>query len=124
MKLDKSLLKSVEGNGRVLRYRALGPSVFYTPWSYVDHVIVEPGGAITPATVPGMSEAYYVMSGDGSVTVDGETVAIHKGDAIPVDVGQRRGFKAGSEALDLLVIGVAKDMATKDAYLADPKSAN
>ncbi len=37
-----------------------------------------------------MSEAYYVMSGEGSVTVNGETVAIKKGDAIPVDLARAK----------------------------------
>jgi hypothetical protein len=45
-----------------------------------------------------MSEAYYVISGDGSVTVDGETVAIRSEDAIPVDLGQSKSFTAGYRA--------------------------
>ena len=63
------------------------------------------------------------MAGDGKVTVNGETVAIKKGDAIPVDVGQTKSFSGGKEPLELLVIGVAKDMAAKDAFMADPKNA-
>jgi mannose-6-phosphate isomerase-like protein (cupin superfamily) len=65
-----------------------------------------------------MSEAYYVMSGDGSVTVNGETVAIKKGDAIPVDLDQAKSFKGGSAPLELMIIGVAKDMAAKNAFAA------
>ena len=49
------------------------------------------------------------MSGEGSVTVNGETVAIKKGDAIPVDLGQAKSFKAGAAPLELMIIGVAKD---------------
>jgi mannose-6-phosphate isomerase-like protein (cupin superfamily) len=70
------------------------------------------------------SEAYYVMAGEGSVTVNGETVAIKKGDAIPVDVNQSQSFKAGSAPLELMIIGVAKDMAAKDAFMANPANSN
>ena len=54
-----------------------------------------------------MSEAYYVISGDGSVTVNGETVAIKVGAAIPVDLGQRKSFAAGTAPLELMVVGIA-----------------
>jgi len=117
MHLDRTLLVD-KGNG-VKRRRALSPSVFYTPWSYVDHVLVAPGAALPETRFAEMSEAYYVMSGDGSVTVNGETVAIKKGDAIPVDVNQTKSFKAGSASLELMVIGVAKDMAAKNAFAAN-----
>ncbi len=56
-----------------------------------------------------MSEAYCVMSGDGMVTVDGETAAIHAGDAIPVDLGQSKSFTVtGNAPLELLVFGIAR----------------
>ena len=117
MKLDRALLAD-KGNG-IKRRRALSPSVFYTPWSYVDHVLVAPGASVPESRTADMSEAYYVMSGDGSVTVNGETVAIKKGDAIPVDLNLAKSFKGGSAPLELMVIGVAKDMAAKNAFAAN-----
>jgi mannose-6-phosphate isomerase-like protein (cupin superfamily) len=117
MHLDKALLKPGDVPG-VMRRRALSPSVFFTPWAYVDHALVAPGAAMPETRYADMSEAYYVMSGDGSVTVNGETVAIKKGDAIPVDIGQSKSFKGGSAPLELMIIGVAKDMAAKNAFAA------
>jgi mannose-6-phosphate isomerase-like protein (cupin superfamily) len=117
MKLDRALLVD-KGNG-IKRRRALSPSVFFTPWSYVDHVLIAPGATLPESRTADMSEAYYVMSGDGSVTVNGETVAIKKGDAIPVDLNQAKSFKGGSAPLELMVIGVAKDMAAKNAFAAN-----
>jgi len=124
MRLDRALMKPAPNGGKVQRRRALGPSVFYTPWAYVDHELIQPGGDTGTAALPDLSEAYYVMSGDGSVTVNGETVAIKKGDAIPVDVGQSKSFKAGSAPLELMIIGVAKDMAAKNAFAANAANEN
>jgi mannose-6-phosphate isomerase-like protein (cupin superfamily) len=121
--LDKSLLKPVEGEPGVLRRRALGPSVFFTPWAYVDHLQLESGAATPPSTWPNMSEAYYVIAGSGQVTVNGEKAAIGKGDAIPVDLGQTKSFKAGAQGLEMMVIGVARDMKTKQAFMANPANA-
>lgn len=123
MHLDKALLKPTAVAG-VSRRRALGPSVFYTPWSYVDHVLIQPGATLPETRYPNMSEAYYVISGDGSVTVDGETVAIKKGDAIPVDLNQAKSFQGGSAPLEMMIIGVAKDMAAKNAFAANPDNEN
>jgi mannose-6-phosphate isomerase-like protein (cupin superfamily) len=65
-----------------------------------------------------MSEAYIVMNGAGTVTVDGETAAIKAGDAVPVDLGQTHSFtQTGSEPLEMMVLGIAKDMASKDAFI-------
>ena len=120
MRLEKSLLKPAPNGGAVQRRRALSPSVFYTAWSYVDHELIAPGGDTGASRTPDMSETYYVISGEGSVTVNGETVAIKKGDAIPVDLNQSKSFKAGAAPLELMIIGVAKDMAAKNAFAANP----
>ena len=117
MRLEKSLLKPAPNGGPVQRRRALSPSVFYTAWSYVDHALIQPGGDTGTSQTPNMSEAYYVISGEGTVTVNGETVAIKKGDAIPVDLNQAKSFTAGSAPLELMVIGVARDMEAKRQYM-------
>jgi quercetin dioxygenase-like cupin family protein len=107
-------------SGDVKWRRALGPAVFFTPWSFVDHILIGAGGRMAPAASPSMSVAYYVMKGAGSVTVDGETARIKEGDAIPVDLNQSQSFtQSGSEPLELLAFGVAKDMAAKKAFIVE-----
>jgi len=107
------------GTGSVLYRRAFEPSVFSTPWSYVDHLRIPAGASVGARAMPDMSEAYLVLSGDGEVTVGSETAAIHTGDVIPVDLGQSRSIKStGAAPLDMMVIGVAKDLASKASYMA------
>jgi mannose-6-phosphate isomerase-like protein (cupin superfamily) len=72
--------------------------------------------------MPDMAEAYYVISGDGTVQLADEKAIIHAGDVFPVRLGESRSLEnAGSEPIEFLVIGVAKDMAAKDALMARPE---
>lgn len=120
-RIDPALLRpapaSFNATGEVTYRRLLGPAVFYTPWSYFDHISIPAGGRIAPAPDANMSTAFYVYKGAGSVTVNGETVQITAGNAVPVDLGQTFTFsQSGAEPLELLAIGVAKDMTVKAAY--------
>jgi mannose-6-phosphate isomerase-like protein (cupin superfamily) len=65
-----------------------------------------------------MSEIYYVMAGDGSVTIGSETAQIHSGDAVPVRLGEHQSFaNSGSGPLEFMVFGIASDMAAKQALM-------
>ena len=132
MRLDRALLTPAGARGRgasapaasptaVVSRRALGPSVFSTTWAYIDHVVVPPGASTRGQAHDAVGEAYYVLGGSGTLTIEGtapETAAVRAGDAIPVRIGETSRFaNTGSEPLELFVMGVARDMAAKTRLL-------
>ena len=128
MRFDRSLLKPVAamdgGKGSVQYRRALDPTVFSTPWSWVDHLVVPVGASVGSRALPDFSEVYYVISGQGTATINNESAPIKTGDGIPVDIHQTRSFtQTGSEPLEFMVIGIAKDMAAKIAMMDAKRAA-
>ncbi|WP_436803973.1 cupin domain-containing protein [Sphingomonas sp. DT-51] len=116
VRLDRAKLPAGAG---VRTRRLLRPEVFATPWTFVDHVLIPPGAALDGAAAPGISEMVYVVSGAGEATLAGEKAPLQTGDALPVEVGAQRTLRAGRDApLELMVIGVARDLAAKAAYAA------
>ena len=52
------------------------------------------------------------------VQLGSETAEIHSGDAIPVRLNETKSFTNSSGApLEFMVIGIARDMAAKEAYM-------
>jgi mannose-6-phosphate isomerase-like protein (cupin superfamily) len=129
--LDPGLIRPAGGRGRggqpveaepsgVQSRRAYGPTVFASAWAYIDHVLVAPGAATPARGHEDIGEAYYVLSGSGTVTVGSETAPVGKWDAIPVGLDETSSFtNTGTEPLELLVMGVARDMETKLRFMSE-----
>ncbi len=106
MQLDRSLLKPL---GAIGYRRVLSPEVFFTNWSYVDHLLIPAGGSAEKAVHTGVEEFYYVVSGEGMAHVNGESAAIRTGDAIPILFNDVHSFESGQTGeLELMVVGIAR----------------
>jgi mannose-6-phosphate isomerase-like protein (cupin superfamily) len=120
MRLDRALLRPLEGmhggKGTVQYRRALDPTIFSSPWAYVDHLVLSPGASVGPHMHHEIAEFYYVMKGSGTVSIGGgrgpaETAPIKEGDAVPIQLSDVHSFEnTGSEPLEFLIVGVARDM--------------
>ena len=124
-RFDRAHLQAIDnylgGKGTVQYQRLFGPMIFATPWAYVDHLLLPPATSIGPVSRNDISEVYYVLSGAGKVTVGNETADIKAEDAVPIDIHQSFSIQqTGTQPLEFLVMGVAKDAATKEMLLNVP----
>ena len=113
MRLDKALLRpaaaTLAGKATVRVRRVLPPEVFYTNWSYVDHLVVPAGALIGRHRHEGVEEFYYVIDGEGTARVGPESAAIRKGDAVPVFLNEVHSFEnSGGVDLEMIVVGIAR----------------
>jgi mannose-6-phosphate isomerase-like protein (cupin superfamily) len=127
--LDRTLIRPAGARGRgapapagetagTMSRRLYAPTVFSSAWAYVDHVLVAPGASSPAQTHESVGEAYYVLAGTGTVTVGSETAPVGRWNAVPVRLDETSSFtNTGNEPLELLVMGVARDMDAKMAFM-------
>jgi mannose-6-phosphate isomerase-like protein (cupin superfamily) len=126
MSLDRSVLSNVDsfhgGKGTAQYRRALGPAVFATPWAFVDHIVLPAGASIGAHSYRGIAQFYYVMTGEGTVSLitrgQQETAAIRTGDAVPIQLSEVHSIENnGTQPLELMAVGVARDTHKEMEYV-------
>jgi len=70
------------GEGKVSVSRPLVASDFVGPWHFVDYAMLPPGSSIGQHRHGKDEELYFILEGEGTMTVDGERRRVRRGDLI------------------------------------------
>jgi mannose-6-phosphate isomerase-like protein (cupin superfamily) len=104
--------------GEVKYRRVISPTVFLGPWGYLDQYSLAPGAATAPTTDREVGGFFYVISGQGKVTIGTETADIKEGDAVPIMLNDTKQFEnTGTAPLQLMHVGIVSDMSRRNEIL-------
>jgi len=95
------------GEGPVDLYEIWGGADFQTAVDFLDRVVVPPGTTVGYHRHGENEEMYILLDGQGTMTIEGEAVAVKKGDMILNPANGAHGLVNDSDGdIDLLVLQV------------------
>jgi len=113
------------GKGQLKFRRIWSHDTFKTNWGFIDHILLPPDSSIGYHRHEAIEECYIILSGNGKITVDDETIEVMAGDAIPNKLGGCHGIYNHSQSdLEVLNMAVSLEKGKFDAEdLGDDLSA-
>jgi len=104
---NKERKKAHGGDGLIEVSRPFCHSDFKGPWHFVDYAVLPPGTSIGLHTHGNNEELYFILEGEGVMTVNDEQRTVVKGDLILNPPGATHGLENPSNKnLRVLVIEV------------------
>ncbi len=109
---DRSLLKpsgnAHEGKGTLYIRRLWEEDSFQTNWLRITHCVLPPGTSIGYHQHNVIEEIYYVISGNGAITVNDYTWSVCPGDATPCTLHDSHGLYNNTDNdLEILIRGIS-----------------
>jgi len=96
------------GDGPVDLYEVWSKDDFESAIDFFDRVVVKPGSTVGTHRHGDNEEMYVILSGTGTMTIDGTPTRIKAGDMILNRAGGEHGLVNDSDAdIDILVLQVA-----------------
>jgi quercetin dioxygenase-like cupin family protein len=117
---DRSLCTPVtgahDGKGTLLFRRIWDGGSTRTNWEWIDHVIIPPGTSIGYHQHNEIEEMYYVMNGNGRMTVNNTTWDVGPGDATPCTLHDSHGIYNNTQKdLEIFVLAISKKKGVVEA---------
>lgn len=85
-------------------YKTVVPPEFTNNAYSIELTTVGAGGS-SPTHVEPWAHVFYVLSGKGEVTIEGEVTQVRAGSVSPISAGQAHSFRnTGADSLEMLVI--------------------
>ncbi|MGH8907574.1 MAG: cupin domain-containing protein [Egibacteraceae bacterium] len=106
---DPSLVYGMHYGESLARWKVLvRRNILFGSWEAVEWSWLPPGGASGEHVHSRTEELYFILSGSGVMTIDGQTYQVGAGDLILTRLGTRHGLRnPGTDGLSWLVIEVA-----------------
>ena len=100
-----STMVGLHGGAGVNRWkRFVTGLMLHADWDSFEHNSLQPGGVIGEHVHTRTEEIYFVVSGRGEMTFDGETFEVEPGDLIMTPLNGRHGIRnLGDEPLEFVV---------------------
>ena len=95
------------GCGQIATRHVLSPKDFYSDWTFLDHAILAPGSSVGYHYHDELEESFWVLKGQGLMTLADKTFAVRPGSVTWQGIGQGHGmYNPGPENLEFVRIAV------------------